>query len=279
MPDGDRVLRLQSRLTDRDWQLLTWLADHQVLTTPQISSSLFGSLRFAQRRLLALYHLGLVDRFRALRPGGGSYPWHYVLGHAGAELIAATRDEPPPRPSETARRIRRIATNRTLDHRLGVNQFFTDLAAHARTHPGSSLERWWSEAQCAAPGAFGPGLISPIRPDGHGVYSENGRRGCFYLEYDTGGEDHGVLVRKIARYNEHVAKGGPRWPVLFWFPTTARERHLHEHLRDVDVAVTVATATHDDHDDTDPTGARWLVRGHPHGPLRLIEVAHLESGN
>ena len=172
----DAVLGLQARLTDRDETLLGWLADHHVLTTPQITRALFGSTGFAQRRLLTLHRAGLIDRFRPLRPGGGAYPWHYVLAHLGALHVAAVRDQSPPRPAATADRIRRIATSRTLDHRLGVNGFFTDLAGHARTHPGTRLERWWSEAQCAAPGAFAPGLISPIRPDGHGIWTETGDR-------------------------------------------------------------------------------------------------------
>ena len=173
----DAVLGLQARLTDRDETLLGWLADHHVLTTPQITRALFGSTGFAQRRLLTLHRDGLIDRFRPLRPGGGAYPWHYVLAHLGALHVAAVRDQSPPRPAATTDRIRRIATSRTLDHRLGVNGFFTDLAGHARTHPGTRLERWWSEAQCAAPGAFAPGLISPIRPDGHGIWTETGDDG------------------------------------------------------------------------------------------------------
>ena len=196
----DAVLGLQARLTDRDETLLGWLADHHVLTTPQITRALFGSTGFAQRRLLTLHRAGLIDRFRPLRPGGGAYPWHYVLAHLGALHVAAVRDQSPPRPAATADRIRRIATSRTLDHRLGVNGFFTDLAGHARTHPGTRLERWWSEAQCAAPGAFAPGLISPIRPDGHGIWTETDsdgrpRRLAFFL----------VLKRSLVLDGELVA--------------------------------------------------------------------------
>jgi hypothetical protein len=242
MTGPDAVLRLLSRLTDRDLQLLDWLADHQVLTTPQIDHALFGSPRFTQRRLLTLHRAGLVDRFRALRPGGGSYPWHHVLAPLGAQLIAATRDQPPPRRAETTRRIRRIATSRTLDHLLGVNQFFTDLAGHARTHPGAALERWWPETRCAAPGAFAPGLISPVRPDGHGIYREHDRRVAFYLEHDTGSTSLDILAGKAIGYATHVAKGGPAWPLLFWLPSQTRESHLRHLLRDALFSLPVATA-------------------------------------
>jgi hypothetical protein len=273
MTSSDRVLRLQARLTSRDRRLLDWLSDHQVLTTPQIDHALFGSRRVTQRRLLTLHQLQLLDRFRPLRPGGGSYPWHHVLGQVGAELVAAVRDQPPPRPSETARRARRIATSRVLDHRLGVNQFFTDLAGHARTHPGTRLERWWSEARCAAPGAFAPGLVSPIRPDGHGIWTDNGRRVGFYLEYDTGTEDLHTVLSKLARYDTHVVRGGPTWPVLFWLPSPARERHLHTLLHERQSSITVATATCGA-DAPGPATTQWRVVGQHHIQwCRLVDLS------
>jgi hypothetical protein len=293
MPNRDRVLLLQARLTDRDLHLLDWLADHQVLTTPQIANALFTSLGFAQRRLLALHRAGVLERFRPLRPGGGAYPWHYVLAQTGAELVAAARDQPPPRPSETAQRIRRIATSRTLDHRLGVNQFFTDLAAHARTHPPARLERWWSEGRCAAPGAFGASLVSPIRPDGHGIYSEptdggtdstDGqlRRVAFFLEHDTGTESHAVLLDKLTRYDAHASRGGPVWPVLFWLPNPTREHHLHAQLSSLEVAVPLATATRtrdDGQDDRTPAGPIWRV--HRAGPQRsrLVDIGNAAASS
>jgi hypothetical protein len=273
---GDRVLRVRAQLTDRDRLLLDWLADHRVLTTFQICHALFGSLDFAQRRLLNLHRLGLVDRFRPLRAGGGSYPWHYVLDQIGAEFVAASRGQTAPRPGQTTDRKRRVAASRTLDHLLGVNQFFTDLAGWARTRPPARLERWWPEQRCAEPGAFGTTLISPVRPDGHGILSDGARRVAFFTEFDSGLEQHSVLLSKVSRYADHVAKGGPAWPVLFWLPTTARERRLHQLLSGIDIAVPVATAARDGLDPhACPADPVWLVVGAGDAPRRLVELAGL----
>ena len=273
----DAVLAVLSRLTDRDRLLLDWLADHQVLTTPQIDHALFGSPRVTQRRLLTLHHAGLIDRFRPLRPGGGSYPWHHVLGRVGADLIAATRDQPPPRPADTLRRARRIATSRTLDHLLGVNQFFTALAGHGRTHPGAALVRWWSAARCATPGAFAPGLISPVRPDGHGIYRDGDHQTAFYLEHDTGTETITTLIAKIATYDIHIARGGPAWPVLFWLPSAAREQHLHEQLDKTlryqgRRSSIIATGVPAHHGADDPSDAVWAPHPARSGRRRLIDI-------
>lgn len=275
---GDRVLRLRVRLTDRDLLLLDWLADHQVLTTVQITHALFGSPTFAQRRLLTLHRLGLVERFRPLRAGGGTYPWHYVLGPVGAEFVAASRGEPSPRPGRSMERVRRIAVSRTLTHRLGVNQFFTDLAGQARLRPEACLERWWSEQQCAEPGAFRLGLVSPVRPDGHGIWAQDGTRVAFFTEFDRGGEAHRVLTAKLDGYDQHVARGGPAWPVLFVLPSLAREQHLHRVLSESRTQgkrrVPVATVVHEWRSvDAGPAGAVWLVHGGGGAPVRLIDLA------
>ncbi|MET7951035.1 replication-relaxation family protein [Micromonospora sp. NPDC005324] len=272
----DRVLRVQAQLTDRDRLLLDWLSDHKVLTTFQISHALFGSLDFAQRRLLKLHQLGLVDRFRPLRAGGGSYPWHYVLDQIGAECVAATRDHTPPRAGQTVVRKRRLAASRTLDHLLGVNQFFTDLAGRARTAPQAQLERWWSEQRCAEPGAFDTTLLSPVRPDGHGVFSEGDRRVAFFAEFDSGLERPRVLLNKVSSYTVHAAMGGPAWPVLFWLPNTAQERALHDLLTGMRSPVPVATAARDSvPDGACAADAVWLVVGADDAPRRLLDLADL----
>jgi hypothetical protein len=190
----DPVLRVQSQLTDRDRILLGWFYDHGVLTTPQLANALFPSLDFCQRRLRTLYRLRLIARFRPPRADGGPYPYHWVIDQLCAEVVAAARDERPPRRDHARLERRRWTSTRTLAHRLGVNQFFTDLAGHARTHPGAQLRQWLPEAACQRSGAFtlpdDPALVRAyqprVRPDGYGLWVDAGRQVPFFLEYDTG---------------------------------------------------------------------------------------------
>ncbi|MEU9824154.1 replication-relaxation family protein [Micromonospora chersina] len=279
----DQVLRLQSILTARDHLLLQWLVDHGVFTTPQLAYALFPSLDFAQHRLTRLTTLRVVDRFRPFRPDGGSYPFHYVLDQLGIEVVAAQRGQPPPRPGQGKANRRRWTAARTLGHRLGVNGFFTDLAGHARTHPDHALTRWWPETRCAQPGAFihpgSPGdpvdvlaLATPIRPDGHGIWTAPTRQVPFFLEYDTGTEPLTELMRKLIGYARLTAAGGPRWPVLFWLHSAARARHLHQHLAAAPVPVPVATASRDQAVGIGPAGPLWHLHGRP-GLLTLADLA------
>jgi hypothetical protein len=55
-------------------------------------------------------------------------PYHWVIDRLRAEVVAAARDERPPRRDHARLERRRWTSARSLTHRLDVNQFFTDLA-------------------------------------------------------------------------------------------------------------------------------------------------------
>lgn len=278
----DQVLRIQSALTDRDHVLLGWLADHGVLTTAQIAHALFPSLDFAQERLRKLTALAVLARFRPQRPDGGSYPYHYVLDQLGVDVVSAQRGEDVPR-RDAARRRRWHLTNRAnLPHLLGVNQFFTDLAGHARTHPDTRLERWWPAAKMQGLGAFAEdgdpiqvrAYIARVRPDGHGIWADHNQRVPFFLEYDTGTErPMSRLVDKLDGYHALARNTGRVWPVLFWLHSTEREAHLHQALARDGTRYPVATAARDQPGHHNPAGAIWWLHGLPGRRLRLAELS------
>jgi hypothetical protein len=280
---NDPVLRVQSQLTGRDRVLLGWLYDHGVLTSFQIAHALFSSLDFCQRRLRTLHRLGLVARFRPQRAEGGSYPYRYVIDQLGAEVVAAFRDERPPRRDHARTQRRRWTSSHTLAHRLGVNQFFIDLAGYARTHPAAQLRRWLPESDCASVAAFTlPGdpvrvlAYQPrVRPDGYAVWGEDGVEVPVFVEYDTGGEQLSVLLDKLHGYHRLFTTLGRVWPVLFWLPSAARERNLRRLFAESPPPVPVATAARDHAASAGlcPADAVW-ASGHGDGErYRLAELA------
>jgi hypothetical protein len=277
---ADPVLRVQAQLTTRDLVLLGWLADHGVLTSFQIAHALFPSVDYAQERLRTLTQpLGVVDRFRPQRPDGGSYPYHYVLAQLGVEVIAAQRGEDLPRKDRARRRRWHLTQRANLPHLLGVNGFFTNLVGHARTHPASTLVRWWPAAHCQQTGAFAePGddvtafAHTPrSRPDGHGIWAENGRQVSFFLEFDLGPLSR--LVDKLHGYHDLAHATGRCWPVLFSLPSPVRQRHLHQELTAAGIRYPVATAVHADVTGTSPAEAVWWLHRADVTPLRLADLA------
>lgn len=280
----DRVLAVQASLTNRDLTLLGWLADHGVLTTPQVVEGLFGSTSFAQRRLLRLLDLRVVARFRPQKPDGGSYPYHWVLDQAGAEVVAAQRGQPLPRPGVARARRLHLTARANLNHLLGANGFFTALAAHQRTHPGTTLLQWSPASHYTQPNSLyemgddldvSLRLGAQIRPDGSGVWAEHDRTVWFLLEHDTGTEPLGTLIGKIVRYWALIRAKRQPLAVVFDVATARREHNLRTRLAAEHglLDLPVATSSRDLRAATGlcPAGPVWWALGREHR-LRLVDL-------
>ncbi len=250
-------LDIVGRLTERDRFICRVLWEHRVLTTEQVFDLCFTSLTSTQHRLVALWRLGVLERFRPLRPTG-SEPWRYTLGPAGAAIVAAERGVEAPRPSAVHDRVVALAAHQRTAHTLGVNGFFCALHAAARSRPDAAVGAWWSERRCAAEwGDF-------VRPDAFGIWEEAGRRVEFFLEHDTGTETLPRVAAKLDGYRDLAeAEGGAR-PLLFWLATPGREPALRKALQGS--ALPVATAVVGT---TNPADAVWLPVGEvaPRRPL------------
>src|SRR5690242_5542290 len=109
-------LTSHSRLTPRDRVLLNLLDQHQTLLADQIQRALFTNRRTCQLRLDALRKLGFLDRFRFAGPRGGTEPWRWVLGLAGARFQAAATGRPLPTERAHGEAVARLSANPALQH-------------------------------------------------------------------------------------------------------------------------------------------------------------------
>ncbi|MBM0275731.1 replication-relaxation family protein [Micromonospora tarensis] len=289
LPTADPLLRLQASVTARDDQLLGWLYDHGVLTTDQIAAALFPSLDFTQRRLRRLTALRALDRFRPNKADGGSHPYHYVLDQLGYDHVHAQRGLPRGRRDQARRRKQSLTSRPDLPHLLGGNQVFIDLAAHARTHPDGDLVRWEPASAYHEPGTLyregaNPNIILAgatgfPRPDGAGVWTEQGRSVPFFLEYDTGGEHLQILIDKVIKYERLYRMSTWAWPVLFHVPSARREANLRHRLAAIpDLAMLLATTTAELRIAlaASPAHQVWQLAGRA-GRHRLIDLPYIDA--
>ncbi|MGD0286034.1 MAG: replication-relaxation family protein [Acidimicrobiales bacterium] len=260
----DRLLELAGRITERDRTICRLLYEHRVLTTFQIEEVAFTSLRKTQERLSFLQGFEVVERFRP-RSWLGTGPFHFTLGRAGAEVIAA-EDGVPIAELDWRKRLNTsaLATSIQLAHLVGCNGVFTSLTAAARDTAGASLEEWWSSRRCKA--AWG----EAIRPDGYGVYVEGNVRLPFLLEYDTGSETLARLKGKLPGYAALTkAVDHPTW-VCFAFLSAAREASARRVLIHPEVPVATAVVS----PDSAAGGPVWLAIGDVGARLRLVDLGH-----
>ncbi|MFI7605851.1 replication-relaxation family protein [Micromonospora sp. NPDC049366] len=224
-------------------------------------------------------------RGQAPRAYGGSYPYHYVLDQLGYHHVHAQRGLAAPRRDQARRRKQSLTSRRDLPHLLGGNQVFIDLAAHARTHPHTSLDRWQPASAFHSPGVWyrvgdDPRMMSrgPTglpRPDGAGVWTGHGRTVPFFLEYDTGGECLDILVEKVAKYERLYSMTTWAWPVLFHLPSARREANLHRRLAAIAPEATIATTSVELRAvlGASPAEPVWQIRGSA-SRVRLIDLPH-----
>jgi hypothetical protein len=260
------VVAISHRLQPRDLTLAVLLNEHQLLTTDQITATLFSSPVTAAHRLRALRRTGFIDRLIRRRAGRPPQTC-WISGPLSARYAALADDQPPP----TAKALRdvqdRILANPQLTHLIGANQFQIDLLAHARTHPDTRLARWWSTRRANA--AYG----RTIRPDAHGIWAASGQQVGYWLEHDESTEPLTRLVLKLGAYQKLRAEGGPGYPLLFWLASRRRETTLHYRLADHDThGVIVATAARDSLDGHSPAGPIWRLFGNGRHRLPLAEL-------
>ncbi|MFE7276824.1 replication-relaxation family protein [Streptomyces sp. NPDC057623] len=249
------IAALSRILTARDLWLTRLLHEHRVLTTHQIASLAYTSLRSAQRRLRTLHQHAVLDSFRPLTQTG-SAPEHYTLGPAGAAVLAAHTGcdlaDLGWRPSHTGR----IAYSPSLGHDLGVNELLTHLAAHGRTTPETGLSLWLSERSCAR--RWG----DIVRPDAYAHYRNGDHLLPFFLEYDTGSQPLARVEAKLTGYAAFATAADARPALLIHTRTASRDQALRRRLaapaRELGLYLATSSA---DFTTAEPWGPWWSPLG------------------
>lgn len=228
------------RATPRDRWLLRMLTEHHVLTAPQICTLAYTNVRVANKRLIALTELGLLDRFRLPRAAYGNTPWHYTLGPSGAQLIAAERGITLKQLGYQRAKQLALSARPDLPHTTGCHSTLTTLAARGRIPGAGRLAVWWSARSAAT--VWG----DLVRPDAYGLWQDTHRAGtagacAFFYEYDTGTESLTQLLGKLAGYRRFRDQQDGSYPILIHLPTASREQRVHQELATDPPGVPVAT--------------------------------------
>jgi hypothetical protein len=274
---ADRLAALAGRLTDRDRQVIRLVAEHRVFTTLQLTQVYFDSQDRAEHRLRQLTDAQVLARFRPhTRHGEGSAPYHYVLGPAGAAVLAAEQGIEPRRLGYRQDKALEVAHSQRLSHTVGVNGFFTALVASARQRGAGRavLAAWWSERRCRDRWGH------VVRPDGYGRWRQSDREVDFFLEYDRSTEPTDRLQAKLAGYQELADATKIPTPVLYWLPSSGREATVRQALASESRwgAVRFLVATANPTLGRGPAEQAWLSLDQTWPRRRLIDLDALDHG-
>jgi hypothetical protein len=255
-PPAGQLAALAGRLGDLDHQVCRLLADHQVLTTGLLALLLGVPPRTLQQRLTTLTALRVVDRFRPHQPvGAGSAPYHYLLGEAGAALLAAD-GHLEGLGWDRARLLGLAHANGRLTHLLGVNTVVAQLTHAARQEPGARLACWWPAGRCHA--RWG----RLVAPDAYARWQDPDGEVDFFLHHHPAtaqpAADHPAIL--LEGYNDLAAATGITTPVLLHAANPDHEAQLRAQLAAQRLLVPVATSNPAW---GPPTAAAWLPASSP----------------
>ena len=235
---GSDLRRLLNTITQRDEVILSSLDSYRYLDLRQLQQLFFPSPRPAQIRLQHLTQLGLVYRWKAIRPPGYvRLPSVFALSTRGARMVAALREEDPRPLVRRAQHAQHHGFH--VVHDLEANGFFIFLALASRALPDQGLSWWGGEAALRA--HYREGRTRDHRrtapaPDGRGLYRTPEGEVQFDLEWDRGTESAKRLRHKVDSYVGYFTnrRQAEFHHVLFVVPGATGEavvRWTVEHIR------------------------------------------------
>lgn len=256
--------RLAYRLTARDRAICDALYEHRVLTGRQIGELYFASSYRARTRLLELYRLRVVTRFRPYRLLG-SHPYHYLLDELGACVVASERCLDPRELDWSKAHALKLARSSQLRHLVEANGFFTRLAYAVRERTELTLLEWWGQRRCAQ--AWG----ELVRPDGYCALASGDSVLELCLEWDRGSEPLARLAEKVVRYRELEAALERALTIAIVALSERREREIRHALHGESRLLLTTAERHS----ADPLAANWLqARAAARTSLRAAAHTH-----
>lgn len=182
---------LASRLTERDFAIIATLAKHKIMTAGMVEALFFPSPHAAAARLLTLYEMGVLARWRS--PSSKAY--RYVLAWRGQCLQAMRDEEKPPTKQAATVKAQQLFVSAHRPHTEGINAFYCRLA-HAARARGDVEVAFNFESYSA---------VSAMRSDANVTLTWNdGRTLWFWFEHDRGTETLERLADKVATYKSIV---------------------------------------------------------------------------
>lgn len=233
-----QLQELDSRLGDRDKELLRAVQKYRYLMTGQIQRLLFresatssAGLRATSRTLKKLQQMGLVDslsrRIGGVRAGSGSFIWY--IAHAGERLLRLHDGRAFP--------IRRQfePSPYFLAHTLAVAEITIQLTEICQDHEPeiTSLQlepecwRTYSDA----------GVSLSLKPDLYAATISEEYEDRYFLEIDLDTESPAKVIEKCEKYHRYYRSGLEQkehemFPLTVWIvPTIKRKEHLLSHIR------------------------------------------------
>lgn len=234
-----QLAETDSRLGERDRQLLAAVQQYRYLMTGQIGRLLFNDaanpsagLRAASRSLKKLSGHGLVDslsrRIGGVRAGSGSFIWH--LTHADERLLRLHDGKSSPM------RRHYEPSPYFLAHTLAVAETAIRLIEICREHE-PQITALQLEPECWR-AYSSAGVSYSLKPDLYAATATEEYEDRYFIEVDLDTESPAKIIDKCEKYHAYYRSGleqeeSEMFPLTVWIvPSITRKEKLIRHLRE-----------------------------------------------
>lgn len=234
-----QLAETDSRLGERDRQLLAAVQQYRYLMTGQIGRLLFNDaanpsagLRAASRSLKKLSGHGLVDslsrRIGGVRAGSGSFIWH--LTHADERLLRLHDGKSSPM------RRHYEPSPYFLAHTLAVAETAIRLIEICREHE-PQITALQLEPECWR-AYSSAGVSYSLKPDLYAATATEEYEDRYFIEVDLDTESPAKIIDKCEKYHAYYRSGleqeaSEMFPLTVWIvPSDSRKEKLIRHLRE-----------------------------------------------
>lgn len=234
-----QLVEIDSRLGERDRQLLTAVQKYRYLMTGQIQRLLFtdaanpsAGLRAASRNLKKLNEFGLVDslsrRIGGIRAGSSSLIWY--ITHAGERLLRLRDAKAFP--------VRRHFEPSAyfLAHTLAVAETAIKLIEICREHE-PQITALQLEPECWR-AYSNAGVSCSLKPDLYVATTSEEYEDRYFIEVDLDTESPAKIIEKCQKYHTYYRSGleqeeSEMFPLTVWIvPSIIRKEKLIRQLRE-----------------------------------------------
>lgn len=234
-----QLLEIDSRLGERDRQLLAAVQQYRYLMTGQIQRLLFidaanpsAGLRAASRNLKKLSELGLISRLSrrigGVRAGSGSFIWY--ITHAGERLFRLhdNRAFPVRRHCEPSPYF--------LAHTLAVAEITIKFTEICREHE-PQITALQLEPECWR-AYSSAGVSLSLKPDLYAATTTEEYEDRYFIEVDLDTESPAKIIEKCQKYHAYYRSGleqeeSEMFPLTVWIvPSDSRKEKLIRHLKE-----------------------------------------------
>lgn len=222
---------VSTRLSERDWEILTTVRAFRFLTTRQLARQHFGltdphatipraaNSALARLRTLELL-VNLERRIGGVRAGSGGHIWQ--ISDLGNRLLAEHHGE------QANARVRPSEPSTTfLDHTLAIAEVVITLQEMARD--GVSIERLQLEPACWRTYLGAGGETRPLKPDLASVSQCGGFTDFYFWEVDRATEAPNRVIKKCLQYQQYrntraEQRAHGLFPAVVWIVPNQRRR-------------------------------------------------------